>query len=812
MPYLAVADFKYGMDRRRPQQVGIPGTLWVLKNAVVSRGGDIERCKKWVKTHTLPVNPSSPFNRTQGLEVRNNLLTTFAYPNFTADFPYDVNVQTLQHPDGPPNVLTRAIAKTFDNKLYAIAEFSDGNVYHYYNATTAIAAWTNTLAPSLVSKNSLAHRVANVVGRNPDVEVTAQDDRVVVKAKTAGTPFTLMLASTGGTVPTKATTTITFTAVTGATSVTRLRAVYNGTPIELIQFPYPGGGITAANTTAMATAVAAAINAYSGSSGGWSASSAGAVVTVSAPIGGTLYNGTSVAINITNGTVSAISNMSGGTDSTATGKMAITAVQPNVVAVAETRAAGTITITGGSPGGTITGVTINAVQLLSAPVAWLTDAATTANALVVAINNAALTTYQASAVGAVVTLRAAAGTGTTVNGHVVLVTSSGITTNKTNVAGGVAAVAAQKQISTLTVTAVGSTGPWMTFTVTVNGTPYVINTLSAGMGTSIFVQKNRVWSTAVSTVQYCKLNDPSNWSDANASSGSGFINVSTVADGAQYLYGMEDYQGQAAIFAENAILLYSIFADAQQIAIQKPIKNTGTRSIGSVRAYGADDVFYLDKTGVRSVRSRDGYDAAFASDIGSSIDPFVRETMMNATWSDVVDAKSVVETDDGRYMLAIGSTIIVLSYFPASKITAWSYIDFGLPIENMVRCGDRVILRTGNDLYTYGGEDGTTYPDDGEYVVTVETPFMTASDPATFKQLEAYDHIATGEWKVEVLVDPNNKDNIIQAGRLVGTTNNDLAARLIGRTTHFALRYTCDKGGFASISANAIHFEKDEQS
>jgi hypothetical protein len=42
------------MDRRRQRVAGTAGTLWSLQNGVISRGGDIERAKKFVSTYTLP--------------------------------------------------------------------------------------------------------------------------------------------------------------------------------------------------------------------------------------------------------------------------------------------------------------------------------------------------------------------------------------------------------------------------------------------------------------------------------------------------------------------------------------------------------------------------------------------------------------------------------------------------------------------------------------------------------------------------------------------------------------------------------------
>ena len=49
-----LSDFKYGMDRRRTRVAGTPGTLWNAQNVVITRGGDIERAKRFVPTYTLP--------------------------------------------------------------------------------------------------------------------------------------------------------------------------------------------------------------------------------------------------------------------------------------------------------------------------------------------------------------------------------------------------------------------------------------------------------------------------------------------------------------------------------------------------------------------------------------------------------------------------------------------------------------------------------------------------------------------------------------------------------------------------------------
>lgn len=95
------------------------------------------------------------------------------------------------------------------------------------------------------------------------------------------------------------------------------------------------------------------------------------------------------------------------------------------------------TITLGAFGGSIASVTVNGVVVTSAAVAFNTDLTTTAAALASNIN--AYTSspdYTATSSGAVVTIKAKAGTGANPNGYVVSVSITGMTATVTNMAGG----------------------------------------------------------------------------------------------------------------------------------------------------------------------------------------------------------------------------------------------------------------------------------------------------------------------------------------------------------------------------------------
>jgi hypothetical protein len=103
---------------------------------------------------------------------------------------------------------------------------------------------------------------------------------------------------------------------------------------------------------------------------------------------------------------------------------------------AATFAVGTITLTGGASG-SVDDVTINAVSVLSAPVVFNTDLATTATDVATDIS-ATSTEYTAVAAGAVITITADA-TGSAFNGELI-VTETTITTSNTDMVGGSNAV------------------------------------------------------------------------------------------------------------------------------------------------------------------------------------------------------------------------------------------------------------------------------------------------------------------------------------------------------------------------------------
>lgn len=139
-------------------------------------------------------------------------------------------------------------------------------------------------------------------------------------------------------------------------------------------------------------------------------------------------------------------NLSAGVFVVPNGNIDATYETPEVVAASQTNevlATGSFTVTGGTNSAgvnKVSAVLVNGVDILGSAVDWSTSHAATAAAIAAQINNyESNPNYTASAVGAVVTIRAVAGSGNTPNGFVVSPTVAGDVTvgSVNNMAGGV---------------------------------------------------------------------------------------------------------------------------------------------------------------------------------------------------------------------------------------------------------------------------------------------------------------------------------------------------------------------------------------
>lgn len=584
MSYTVVEDFRLGLDRRRKRIAAPIGSLWNIVNAHITRGGEIERAKKFVSTYALPAG------QTFGYTILRNAHYVFG-SGPTPTMPSGVNYQRLQHPDGTTAMSRIRDVQPMDGKLYVVAEFTDGNLFHFYDGAIVKDWYAGRVASWMADLDGVAAHMADL---------------------------------------------------------------------------------------------------FSGDTQ-YSAVAAGSVVTIT----GQNNEAFTIAVNHTNGG----------------------SYNDESIVAATTQAAG----------------------------------------------------------------------------------------------------ASQPQISTVTLG--GTFDPGDTFTIKITDDSSGVKSFGADanpgdpeVGHVLLTFKSKMHAASGSLVTFSGVNTPAAWNrDATLVIGEGFINASTQDEGAQDVTALSIYQGQLAIFAEQSIQIWQIGVDPLNNAYLSSLQGTGTSARRSVLPYGNNDSFYLDFSGIRSLRARDSSNAAFVSDVGTSIDTHVR-AWVESVGDTVADAAvAAIEPEDGRYLLAIGTRIYVFSFFPGSKINAWSYYEPGFTVTDFARTRHHLYARAGDTIYLYGGAEGDSYPDDDEQVVTIELPFIGKQKPASEANWDTLSVALTNEWRVKILPDPNDETAEIDAGTFSNVTFHLPRAELGTVTTHVAAKLTCSKAGAATISALIFNFQEPRE-
>src|SRR3546814_814514 len=188
MAYLVIEDFKGGLDKTRMAVMAKPGSLQGATNVHITRGGEIEKAKSFVETYTLPEG-------TFGMHSVAGVLYVFGSASEPNDLPTGVEYQRLQDPDGSD--MTGIIAtENFDGKIYAIAEFSGGDIFHFYDGER-VTAW-DTIATTVADNDGVATVLASRVNARTVYTAAAVGSTITIQAAVAGTPFTISAETTNG--------------------------------------------------------------------------------------------------------------------------------------------------------------------------------------------------------------------------------------------------------------------------------------------------------------------------------------------------------------------------------------------------------------------------------------------------------------------------------------------------------------------------------------------------------------------------------------------------------------------------------------
>lgn len=322
----------------------------------------------------------------------------------------------------------------------------------------------------------------------------------------------------------------------------------------------------------------------------------------------------------------------------------------------------------------------------------------------------------------------------------------------------------------------------------------------AGKGYYVRSFKSKVYAVVDKYLSFCAVADPTNWSTGT---GAGFINLSLQETGGAGVQGLEIYYDKLAVMSDSTTQIWSMDADPLKNQLVQTLRATGTRAPLSVQQYGSGDVLFLSPSGIRSLKARDASNSAAVTDIGSPVDEYVKGIRQRYNDNYLYQAKAILEPIVGRFWMVFPTEILVLSYFPGPKITAWSVFTTPFNIDYVVTAGDRIFIRSGNDLYVYGGADGQAYDNT---LAEVRLPYLDAQKPGHMKQFLAMDATVSGTWDVAVSFNYDQPDVEDYIGSLTSPTWSKGRIAMQGYSSHASLRFKTTYVGESHIANCALHY------
>jgi hypothetical protein len=337
--------------------------------------------------------------------------------------------------------------------------------------------------------------------------------------------------------------------------------------------------------------------------------------------------------------------------------------------------------------------------------------------------------------------------------------------------------------------------------------PVTVMTETEGTNKGPFIRtyQSKIYAVLGKILYFSAIDNPKLW---NSGTGAGYINLSLQDADAERLTSLEVYYDKLAIFSSEAVQIWAVDADPAQNAFTQLLRAAGTTAPLSPLQYGSGDVLYLDQSGVRSLKARDSSNSAAVSDIGSPVDPTVQNIHFVNGQAYMDAAIALLEPSVGRFWMVFPNQILALSYFPGPKITAWSQFTVPFTVQHAVTSGGKIFLRdTNNNIYVYGGANGTSYDNCG---VEVRLPYLDAKKPGHKKLFRAIDATVSGTWRIAVSYDFNNPDAEETIATIAQPTWNAGASELQGYDSHFSLRFYNNDVAPATLSSVAVHYDMAE--
>ena len=268
----------------------------------------------------------------------------------------------------------------------------------------------------------------------------------------------------------------------------------------------------------------------------------------------------------------------------------------------------------------------------------------------------------------------------------------------TSMQGGVASSAGSGQVTNVLLTGdVPTAGDVWTLLFSDNLTQNQVQ-VGAGTVTSLtpnfaFTFANKEYLLSGASTYFSAVGLPKTFNDPEAD-GNGYVTMSNYFSTPEDLVSIAPFQGRLAFFSRQTTYIWQVSADPDLWALQQIMQNVGTMAAQSVQPVGELDVFFLNDTGVRSLKARETTLNAYVDDAGSPIDSLIQGLLLLCPKNLTATSSQTSGTlTAGTYYYVVTAVVGGVETFPIV-----------VPVTGTINAG----VTTGRVSLTWGAVTGAT--------------------------------------------------------------------------------------------------------
>lgn len=165
MSYIALQNFKAGLDARRSELSSVPGALLTAQDGHISQGGEFEKRKGFWYFSAVAAE-------TFGAETIATGIAVFGSGTDPGGWATGVYYQQLKHPavylgatyDSAEHDMTAVVASTsYGGYAWVVATYTDGKTYAYWNGIPIPAFYAGTVLSAWTANENLAEMLSDFI-------------------------------------------------------------------------------------------------------------------------------------------------------------------------------------------------------------------------------------------------------------------------------------------------------------------------------------------------------------------------------------------------------------------------------------------------------------------------------------------------------------------------------------------------------------------------------------------------------------------------------------------------------------------------